>query len=174
MRKRFSFGARGPRLRKKAVWINIPFGNVAFTETVGSQVLVLPEDWEAQFSGQANETAVLRAIVGDIGVLQTVVGTTGGNGFFGIYINDKDATVPPTFSVAGMADADWLHTGAFGTASTLVTQTSASLSHRPVAFRAKRRLKSRDAIYIAAQFGTDAASPAGTLYGLLRFLIARD
>jgi len=160
--------------RKRAIWVNIPFGSIAFTETVGTQLLVVPEDWEAQFSGASNETAVLRAVVGDLGIEQTTVGTTGGNGFFGIYIADKDATVPPTFSVAGMADSDWLHVGAFGTASTLVTQTSASLSHRAIQIRAKRRLKSRDAIYVAAQYGTDAAAPAGVLYGMLRFLIARD
>jgi len=164
---------RGPR--KRAIWVNIPFASVAFSESVGTQGLVVPEDWEAQFAGSSNETAVLRAVVGQITWSQTAVGTAGGTGYWGIYINDKDATVAPTFSVAGMADADWLHVGARAISGSVTATLVASIqSHQEVAIRAKRRLKSRDTIWIAAQFGADAASPTGTLGGLLRFLISRD
>ena len=37
--------------RKRAVWVNIPFGSVAFSEVVGNQDLLVPEDWEASFTG---------------------------------------------------------------------------------------------------------------------------
>jgi len=162
--------------RKRAIWVNIPFGNVAFTESVGNQLLLTPEDWEAQFAGAANETAVLRAVVGQIVWSQTVVGTAGGNGFWGIYIADKDSTVPPTFSTAGMGDYDWLRVGTRLTSSSVTATLVQTLREgtEEIFIRAKRRLKSRDAIYIAAQFGTDAASPAGVLGGILRFLVARD
>jgi len=165
---------RGPR--KRAIWVNIPFGAVAFTETVGTQGLLLPEDWEAQFAGSSNETAVLRAVVGELCWSQTTVGTAGGVGYWGIYIADKDATVPPTFSVAGMADSDWLRVGARITSSS-VTATLVQTLHegtQAIDIRAKRKLKSRDTVWIAAQFGTDAAAPAGSLSGILRFLVARD
>ena len=164
------------RFRKKAIWVNVPFGNVAFTEAVGNQVLVVPEDWEAQFGGNANETCSLRAIVGELNWVQTVVGTAGGNAFWGIYISDKDATVVPTFAVAGMADVDWLRTGARSTTASVTASVlqSTVLGVQPIMIKARRKLKSRDSIYIAAQFGADAASPAGVLGGLLRFLIARD
>ena len=167
---------RSLALRKKAIWVNIPFGSVAFTETVGSQSLILPEDWEAQFSGSANETCSLRAIVGELIIQQTVVGTAGGTLFWGIYIADKDATVPPTFSIAGMADSDWLRTGCRGTSSSVTDSINAHTwgATQPILVKARRKLKSRDAIYIAAQFGTDAAAPAGVIGGMLRFLIARD
>jgi len=162
--------------RKRAVWINIPFGGISFSETVNTQQLVVPEDWEAQFSGNSNETAVLRAVVGQFVWQQTVVGTAGGQGYWGIYIADKDATVVPTFSVAGMADVDWLRTGCRPTASAVTDSKGACTwsAVEPIEIRAKRRMKSRDAIYLAAQFGTDAASPAGLFSGLLRFLVARD
>jgi len=167
---------RSLALRKKAIWVNVPFGSVAFTETVGTQLLVAPEDWEAQFGGNANETCSLRAIVGELVWSQTVVGTAGGNGFWGIYIADKDATVAPTFSVAGMADVDWLRTGSRKTSATVTASAieQTVVGTQAIQVKARRRLKSRDSIYIAAQFGTDAASPAGVLSGLLRFLIARD
>ena len=166
--------ARG--VRKKAIWINIPFGNVAFTETVNNQLLLAPEDWEAQFTGLANESCSLRAIVGELVWSQTAVGTAGGCGFWGIYISDKDATVLPTFSVVGMGDVDWLRTGARKTSATVTASAieQTYVGTQEVTVKARRKLKSRDAVYIAAQFGTDAASPAGTLGGLLRFLIVRD
>jgi len=163
------------RVRKRAIWVNIPFGGVAFTESAGTQLLVVGEDWEAQFSGLANERAVLRAIVGQITIQGTTGGTNGTTGFFGIYIRDNDlAATPPVFTTTGMSEVDWLHVGAFGTTGTVVGQTMASLAHRDVRVKAKRRLQSKDSISIVAQYGADAASPAGVLGGLLRFLIARD
>ena len=54
-----------------------------FTESIGQQLLLVGEDWEAQFTGLANERAVLRAIVGEIVVVQTTAGTAGGNFFWG-------------------------------------------------------------------------------------------
>jgi len=165
---------RGPR--KRAIWVNIPFSAVTFSETVNTQQLVVPEDWESQFSGNANETCVLRAIVGELVWSQTAVGTAGGNGFWGIYVADKDATVVPTFSVAGMSDVSWLRTGSRKTSASITASAieQTFVGTQPIAVKSKRKLSSRDAIYIAAQFGTDAASPAGTLGGLLRFLIARN
>jgi len=168
-------GRRPVGTRKRAIWINIPFGSVAFTEAAGNQALVVAEDWEAQFSGLANETAVLRAIVGDVTIQQTTVGTAGTTGFWGIYIADNNNTTAPAFTVAGMSELDWLHVGAFGTAGTLVTATGAQpINSLKVATKARRRLKSRDTIYIVGQYGADAAAPAASLGGLLRFLIARD
>ena len=170
-----SYRVRGPAARKRAIWINVPFGAVNFTESANTQQLLVPEDWESQYAGNGNEVATLRAIVGEIVVMQTVVGTAGGNAFWGMYIADKDATVVPSFSVAGMADVDWLRTGVRGTSSTVTASVLQSSNQFtiPIAVKAKRRLKSRDAIYIAAQYGTDAAAPAGVLCGLLRFLVAR-
>jgi len=165
-----------PPRRKKAIWVNVPFGAVAYTESAGNQLLLVPEDWEAQFTGLANETCSLRAIVGEITLQQTVVGTAGGNAFWGIYVSDKDATVVPSFSTSGMADVDWLRTGIRATTASITASVlqSTSLSVIPVAVKAKRKLKSRDSVYIVAQFASDAAAPAGVLSGLLRFLIARD
>ena len=161
--------------RKKAIWANVTINSQAFTETVGSALLLTPEDWEAQFTGYANETAVLRAVVGEALIQQTTVGTAGNACIWGIYIADKDSTVPPSFqTTGGMGDYDWLHTGAQGVAGTLVTQTSASLGHYPLRIKAKRRLRSRDAIWIAAQYMSDATAPAGTMGGIFRFLVARD
>ena len=171
-RKRTAF-RRGAR--KRAVWINIPFGNVQFTETSFTALLLAPEDWEAQFTGDANETAVLRAIVGNVTYAQSAAGTVGGTAFWGIYIADKDATVFPVFTVAGMGDVDWLHTHVQATATSVTGTLLASVqSTIPVNIKAKRRLKSRDSIYITGQFGADAASPSAILGGLLRFLVARD
>jgi len=162
--------------RKRAIWVNIPFASVAFTETVNTQQLLVPEDWESQFSGNANETCTLRAIVGELIWSQTAVGTAGNVGYWGIYLADKDATVVPTFSVAGMSDVSWLRTGSRKVTAS-VTASAIEQTHigsQEVSVMAKRKLTSRDAIYIAAQFGTDAATPAGTLGGILRFLIARN
>ena len=36
--------------RKRAIWVNIPFGGVNFSEVAGEQLLLLPEDWEASFT----------------------------------------------------------------------------------------------------------------------------
>ena len=162
--------------RKKAVWVNIPFGSVVFSESAGSQVLLVPEDWEAQFTGLANERATLRTIQGEVTIQQSVVGTAGVTGFWGIYIAGEDRSTPPVFTVAGMSDVDWLHVGAFGTASTLVTgNNNLATSMRQVATRTRRKLSSRDSIYIVAQYGADASgAPFGLLGGILRFLVARD
>jgi len=167
---------RAARPRKKAIWVNIPFGSVVFTESAGAQALLVPEDWEAQFTGLANERAVLRTIQGEVTIQQTAVATVGLTGFWGIYIAGEDRPTPPVFTVAGMSDVDWLHVGAFGAQGTL-SSASAVLSNgaRPVSTRAKRKLSSRDTVYIVAQFGADAsANPIGLLGGVLRFLIARD
>jgi len=161
--------------RKRAVWCNIPFGGVNFTESIGVQLLLTPEDWEAQFSGNANEKATLRAIVGNITIQQTAVGTAGTTGFWGIYASSKGATVTPSFTVAGMGDVDWLLTGSLGISTSVTTSlTSAQGAVLPINIRAKRKLDSNKAIFIAAQYGSDAASPAGVIGGLLRFLVARD
>lgn len=164
------------RPRKRALWVNIPFGGVNYTESSGSQLLMSPEDWEAQFSGTQNETAVLRAVVGDLVLQQTVVGTAGGNMFWGIYIADTNATVVPAFTTATMGEVDWLLTGARATTASITSSVlqSTQLSTIPVRIKSKRKLKSRDAIYFTAQFASDAASPAGIASGLLRFLVARD
>jgi len=158
--------------RKRAIWVNIPFSFI-YTESVGNQLLLAPEDWEAQFGGNANETAVLRAIRGAVYWHQTVAGTLGTAAFWGIYISDKDATVVPTFSVAGMADVDWLWTDTYCTQGT-VSGTGAAVQRQQLEIKSKRRLKSRDAVYICAQFGTDLVSPAGIIGGIARFLVARD
>ena len=55
--------------RKRAVWVTIPFGSVVFTESVGNQDLLLPEDWEASFTGLTQERSA-RAIVGEISCSQ--------------------------------------------------------------------------------------------------------
>jgi len=164
------------RPRKRAIWVNIPFGSVAFTESVGNQALVVPEDWEAQFSGNNNETCSLRAVVGELCFTQTVVGTAGGNYFWGMYIAGANETAVPVFTVAGMGEVDWLRTGCRTTSSVLTDSKGANTwgAVQPIALKAKRKLKSRDTIYICAQFGADLASPAGVIGGLLRFLIARD
>jgi len=112
---------RGPtvrRVRKRAVWVNIPFGNVPFSETVGSQLLLVPEDWEASFTGLTNERAVLRAIVGEIAFMQTVVGTAGGNMFWGIYMAGIGKPAP-VFTTTGMSDVSWLRVGSRSTASSV-------------------------------------------------------
>ena len=94
--------------RKRAVWVNIPFGSVAFSEVVGNQDLLVPEDWEASFTGLTQERAVLRAIVGEIVWKQTTVGTAGGNGFWGIYMAGANETAVPVFTTSGMSEVTWL------------------------------------------------------------------
>ena len=163
------------RVRKRAVWVNIPFGNVPFTESVGSQLLLVPEDWEASFTGLTNERAVLRAIVGEVCFSQTVVGTAGGNWFWGIYMAGIGKPVP-VFTTTGMSDVSWLRVGA-RTTSTSVTGTlnvMSSIFSEPIEIKAKRKLDTNQQITMCAQFANDAAAPAGFFSGVLRFLVARD
>lgn len=162
--------------RKRAVWINIPFGSVAFSEVVGNQDLLVPEDWEASFTGLTQERAVLRAIVGEIVWKQTTAGTAGGNGFWGIYMSGANETAVPVFTTSGMSEVVWLWTGSRPTSSSITDSINATLvnSTQAISITAKRKLDTRTKISICAQYGADAASPAGTLGGILRFLVARD
>ena len=163
--------------RKRAVWINIPFGAVAFTESVGNQDLLVPEDWEATYTGLTQEQAVLRAIVGDIHLKQTVAGTSGGNFMWGLYLAGANETAVPTFTTSGMSEVIWLTTGSLQTSS-VITDTAAAATNThtvvKVHVKAKRKLDTHMKISLAAQFAADAASPAGIASGLLRFLVARD
>ena len=161
--------------RKRAIWCNIPFGAVAFTESAGNQALLVPEDWEASFTGLSNERAVLRTIVGEVTIQQTVAGTLGTTGFWGIYMAGNDSPAAPAWTVTGMSDVDWLHVGSFGTQSTVsATSNLYSIAARQVHVKSKRKISTRDSIYICGQYGADAASPAAVLGGILRFLVARD
>lgn len=174
MRRRFT---RSSGKRKRAIWVNVPFSGVAFTETVGSQVLMVPEDWEAQFSGNAAEKCVLRAVRGEITWQQTSVGTAGTTGFWGLYVSGtaESGTAMTAWTQAGMSKVDWLRTGAFGISTSVTTSLTSALQARlPIDVKAKRRLTSRDSITICAGFASDAASPGGVLGGILRFLVARD
>jgi len=161
--------------RKRAIWVNIPFGGVNFTETVGRQLLLVPEDWEATFTGLANEHAVLRAVVGEICIMQTVVGTLGGNCFWGIYLAGIDKAVP-VFTTTGMSDVSWLRTGVRPTAGsvTATANQATSLFTQQIDIKAKRKLDTNMQVSLCAQYGADAAAPAGVLSGILRFLVARD
>jgi len=161
--------------RKRAIWVNIPFGGVAYTETVGRQLLLVPEDWEATFTGLANERAVLRAVVGEVVFSQTVVGTAGGNFFWGIYLAGIDKAVP-VFTTTGMSDVSWLRCGARATTASITSSVlqSTMLSSQAIDIKAKRKLDTNSQISICAQYGADAASPSGTMSGILRFLVARD
>jgi len=172
--RRFSRGRGGPR--KRAVWINIPFGAVAFTESVGNQVLLVPEDWEASFTGLSIESATLRAVVGQLVFQQTTVGTAGGNFFWGIYIAGANETAVPVFTTSGMSEVQWLRTGCRPTSSVLTDSKGACTwgAVEPIEIKAKRKLTSATQISICAQFGADAASPGGVICGLFRFLVARD
>jgi len=172
-RSRRAIARRGPR--KRAIWVNIPFGGVNFTETVGRQLLLVPEDWEATFTGLANEHAVLRAVVGEICIVQTTAGTAGGNLFWGIYLAGIDKTVP-VFTTTGMSDVSWLVTGARPTSSVVTNSmtVATSILTQQIHVKAKRKLDTNSQISLCAQYGADAASPAGVLSGILRFLVARD
>jgi len=161
--------------RKRAIWVNIPFGGVNFSETAGKQLLLVPEDWEASFTGLANEHAVLRAVVGEICLVQTVIGTLGGNMFWGIYAAGIDKATP-VFTTTGMSDVSWLRTGvrpAAGSVTATANQAT-SLFTQCIDIKAKRKLDTNTQISLVAQYGSDAASPAGMLSGILRFLVARD
>jgi len=166
-------GIRWPA-KKKPVWVNIPFGVVPYSETVGRQLLLVPEDWEASFTGLTNERAVLKAIVGEVHFVQTVAGTSGGTMFWGIYAAGIDKAVP-VFTTTGMSDVSWLVTGSCPTVTT-VTQTLVASRQLviPIRIKAKRKLDTNLQISICAQFGSDAAAPAGFFGGLLRFLVTRD
>jgi len=164
------------RPRKRAVWVNIPFGAVVFTESVGNQVLLVPEDWEASFTGLTQEGAVLRAVVGELVIQQTTVGTAGGQFYWGIYLAGANETAVPTFTTSGMSEVIWLRTGCRATSSVLTDSKGACTwtATQPIELKVKRRLTTRDQISICAQFGNDAAAPAGLISGLFRFLVARD
>ena len=163
--------------RKRAVWVTIPFGSVVFTESVGNQDLLLPEDWEASFTGLTQERAVLRAIVGEISLQPTAVGSAGGGQlFWGIYMAGANETAVPVFTTSGMSEVTWLTTGSRGPTSALSSNflSQTSLFTEKISVKAKRKLDTRTKIAICAQYGSDAATPAGSLGGLLRFLVARD
>jgi len=162
-------------VRKRPVWVNIPFGNVPFTETVGSQLLLVPEDWEASFTGLTNERAVLRAVMGEVCFMQTTVGTSGGNFFWGIYVAGIGKSAP-VFTTTGMSDVSWLRVGARCTASAVTgTLNQASkIFSEDIAIKAKRKLDTNTQVGMVAQFANDAAAPAGFFSGVLRFLVSRD
>ena len=164
---------RGPR--KRAVWVNIPFGAVAFSETAGRQILLVPEDWEASFTGLTNEHAVLRACVGELVFSQNVVGTAGNNFFWGIYAHGIGAAVP-VFTTTGMSDVSWLRVGARATTASVTSSVlqSTSLSSQGIDIKSKRKLDTTMQISIVAQYSSEAAAPNGVMSGILRFLVARD
>ena len=173
---RFRTRTRRVVARKRAVWINIPFGSVPFTESAGNQLLLVPEDWEASFTGLTQESASLRAIVGEITLQPTTAGTAGGGQlFWGIYLHGIGAAVP-TFSTTGMSEVIWLTTGSRGPTSALSSNflSQSTLFSEKIFVKAKRKLSTQLAISICAQYGSDAAAPAGNMGGLLRFLVARD
>jgi len=171
--KRFTMRRRAPR--KRAIWINIPFGGVNYSEVAGEQLLLLPEDWEGQFTGLANERAVLRAVVGEVIFAQTVAGTIGGNLFWGLYLSGLGATTP-VFTTTGMSTVSWLRVGCRATASSVTSSvtTTTHMGTEEIRVKAKRKLDSSLKISLVAQYGADAASPAGIMSGCLRFLVARD
>jgi len=173
MRRRTSVRRAGTR--KRAVWVNIPFGGVNFSETAGEQLLLLPEDWEASFTGLSNERAVLRAVVGEVIFAQTVVGTAGNNLFWGLYLSGLGAATP-VFTTTGMSTVSWLRTGVRAVTNSITNSQSMVLSNyaQQIDVKAKRKLDSSLKLSIVAQYGADAASPAGIMSGLLRFLVARD
>ena len=137
--------------------------------------MLLPGDWEAQFTGNANERATLRAIVGEISIVQTVAGTNGGAFFWGLYAAGTGAAAP-AFTTGGMGGYDWLHVGCRSTTS-VATSVALNFSLNyvdEIRIKAKRKLTSNTEISIAAQFSADPATPSGFASGLLRFLVARD
>jgi len=168
--RRFASGTR-----KRAVWVNIPWGTLNLSETASRQLLLVPEDWEASFTGLTNERAVLRAVVGEISIVQTTAGTNGGTFFWGLYMAGIDKATP-VFTTTGMSDVSWLLTGARSTTSTAATVATnfSKLYNEQVHIKAKRKLDTNSQISFVGQFGADAASPAGFAGGILRFLVARD
>jgi len=175
MRRFTTKGIRWPKQRKRGIWVNIPFGGVNYSETVGRQLLLLPEDWEATFTGLANEHAVLRAMVGQVCFTQTVAGTAGGNLFWGIYLAGIDKAVP-VFTTTGMSDVSWLTTGVRATSSVVTNAITIGADNfqTKLDIRTKRKLDTNSQISICAQYGADAATPAGIMSGLVRFYVARD
>jgi len=93
--------------------------------------------------------------------------------FWGIYKTDITNTVAPNWTVTGLGTQDWLHTDAFFTQGTL-SGTNAAIQRREMEIKTKRKLTSKDAIYICGQIGADAATPLASIGGILRFLVARD
>jgi len=142
-------------------------------ESAGFQALLVPEYWEAQFGGEANETAVLKAIRGAVCWQQSGAGTTGSNYFWGLCIMDKDGTVAPAFAIAGMGDVDWLHVDCFGMQAT-ASSANAPIQRSEIAVKSSRRLRSRDQIVICGQSPADAGTPTATIVGILRFYVVRD
>jgi len=172
-RSRSRAPVRRSGVRKRAIWINIPF-NFTFSETAGNQLLVSPEDWEAQFTALGMEKALLRAVRGVICWHQTAAGTLATSvTFWGIYCTDITNTAAPVWTVTGMGTQDWLHTDAFFTQGTL-SGTNAAIQRRDINVKSKRKLTSKTAIYICGQIGADAATPTAQVGGILRFLVARD
>lgn len=159
-------------VRKRAIWVNVPF-TFSFSETAGNQVLVVPEDWEAQFTGLSMERAVLRGIRGVLHWHQTAAGTLGTPCFWGIYHTDITNTAAPTWTVTGMGTQDWLHTDSWIIQGTL-SGTTAAIQRRDIEIKAKRKLTSKSSIFICGQIAADAATPTAVVGGILRFLIARD
>jgi len=159
--------------RKRAIWINIPFV-FSFSETAGNQLLLSPEDWEAQFTALGMEKATLRAIRGVLWWHQTAAGTLATSAaFWGIYKTDITNTAAPVWTVTGLGTQDWLHTDSFCVQGTL-SGTTAALQRVEMRIVTKRKLDSKSAIYICGQIGTDAATPTANVGGILRFLVARD
>ena len=146
--------------RKRAIWVNIPFGGVNFSETAGEQLLLLPEDWEASFTGLSNERAVLRAIVGQVVFAQTVAGTAGNNIFWGLYMSGLGAATP-VFTTTGMSDVSWLRTGVRAVTSVVTNTQIMALGDyaQEIEVKAKRKLDSSLKISLVAQYGADAAAP---------------
>jgi len=176
MARRFRRRSSGGARKRVLLWVNIPF-TITFTKTAGGGVLLTPEDWEAQFTGDGNERCTLLAIRGCAAWSQTVVGTNGVPVYWGIFVQDKNAATVPTWTVAGMADVDWLFTDCHGTQATAVSTTSAgdTIRGRELEIKARRRMSSRDSIWIAGQHSpTDVLAPATNLYGIARFLISRS
>jgi len=174
-RTRFS---RGRGTRKRAVWVNIPFGNLGYSETANALILLTPEDWEASFTGLTNESATLRAIVGQIHIVQNTAGTRGGDMFWGIYMHGASDITVPTFSTSGMSEYTWLRTGSRAVSSVITDGLQMSQIYcavEEINIKARRKLTSAVNISICAQFGADpGAAPTGIIGGLLRFLVARD
>lgn len=170
MRRRTTTLRRGPR--KRAIWVNIPF-TMTFSETANNQLLLTPEDWEAQFTALSMERATLRAVRGVLYWHQTVAGTLGSPAFWGIYVTDIANTAPPVWTVTGLGTQDWLHTDCFCVQGTL-SGTNAAIQRREIEVKSKRKLTSKLAIYLGGQIGADAATPTATIGGILRFLVARD
>jgi len=176
-RSKTRFARRAPR--KRAVWVNIPFGSVQVTVTITRQLLLLPEDWEASFTGLTNEQAVLRAIVGELTFVQATACSASNKGaawFWGLYMAGIDKATPP-FTTTGMSDVSWLLTGCRAQSPDVTSSINvcSTIFTQQIHVAAKRKLTTNSQISLASQFGNDASgAPAGVISGIVRFLIARD